>query len=564
MDPLPHQKSDWEHLNEVLMKPGFGIVGVLDLLQTGAVSGAASIAGGFAGAVALGLSGGDVDYAVKRMDEWTEFLSMWAKDGPLTEDAKKMIEPAVPYLSRADKAITDYAEKKALGNPLAATIIKSGIWGLGEILTLGTGAGGQLSKIANIRKIRRQVEADAERLGIRLEEKDFHNDLEKAAREVGSSERGGAAEEYTMALREAEDAAKARKNEAYDIAFQKDAYMETSVMRQVKRDLLDPQDNTSLVWQYGPEGLAEMKHVQWALKQMDSGTFSSDNIATNLRYVERFRQRLGKRIKGADGSEKTALHQIKRALDDRLNEEFNTSMVADGRSALSGEPGALDAYREARKLNQEWQWFHDTKVIADLIKRETAPEQMSAWLIGVGVAGGRKEAGAIIQKIKKLLGDDHPAIDAIRQDFVYELMSPLLKRKPSYEQFLNNYDVMIRNNHSVVSALGLTDSDAAILKNFAEVAAKFPRGGKFYSKAEVMQAVAQFSVGHGIAKGAARIKLVTKLMKWMTGGEDILTKKEFLRTIGNEYMDVPIIPKDSPVAASVLAAGALADLEGIE
>lgn len=528
-----------------------GVIGAIDLAATGVISGGAEIASGMAGLVALALNKGDVDYSVERINKWQEFLSA----GPFTESGQRLIEKVAPPLSRADAAITDFAEEKSGGSPVVATAIKTLIYTGLDVAAAAAPLAKPIKDISKIRSVQRQIMRDANRLGINIKLEDFTDDVLRAAGEIGSSQRGQMAEEYVKALRNAEYVARLKKNSKYMEAGQTNLNVETSMVRKLKRKLLDPNDQGSLVFNYDLTG-KEMLPVREALDLMDKNYFSPDKIATNYKRVEGFRKQLNRKISSANGEAKSALIKIKNTLDDQLTIEFNNAMIQNGRSALSGDTAALQAWVDARKLNQEWAWFKETKVIADLISKEATPEQVSTWVIGTTVSGGKKQAGMVINKIKELLGDGHPAIDAIRQDFTYELMSPLLQNEPNLRQFVKNYDTMMRNNHTVVDALGITKSDAETLRKFAQVAQHLPPEGQFYTVRELIRAFSQIAVGHEVAQGAARVKFSTKVLNALAG-QDAVTKTEILRALDNVYLGEAIIPSDTAVAAGVMTGAAI-------
>jgi nicotinamide mononucleotide adenylyltransferase len=530
-----------------------GIPAAAELALSGITAGALELGSGIAGLTAYALSGGDMDYAADRTRKWQEKMYQ-----PRGEDAQTIIETIAPPLSRADTKITNFAEQKAGGDPLKATAIKTMIYGGADALAAIFPLAKPIKDVAKLKGLQRQIMQDARRLGINLDADDFTNDVIRASKEFGSTQRGAASEEYVQALRRAEYLARLKKNSKYLEAYNTDLKVNTSMMRNLGKELVDENNPDSLAFKYDLTG-KDMKRVRETLNSMKHGYFSGKNKIALFKRVESFRQQLRKKINSAKSSEKAALIQIKAALDDRLNVEFNKAMMNQGDSALTGSPESFNVFNEARQLAKEHAWFNDNKVISDLIRQDTTAEQFSTWLIGASSSGAKKQAGAVVKKIKQLLGDDHPAIEAIRTDFTYELMAPLFKEKPNFQQFINNYDLMLRNNHSLVKELGLLDTDITTLEKFAKTARYLPEGGNFYSIEELTKAFSQIAVGHGVAKGAARVKFMTKVLKLLTG-QSALTEKEILRSLTNSYLDEPIILSNSPAAAGVMAAATVSGI----
>ena len=533
------------------------MAGVADVALMGASAGLAEITSGLAGLTALALTG-DNDYAKQRVDAWAEFMTI----GPLTEGGEYLLSAIAPTLSKADTKITDFAEEKADGDPEVATAIKTGIWG--SIDVAGAAVPGYKAVRGNIRllKMRRQVIADAERLGVEIHLQDFADDVADAAKIVGSESRGEAAEGYVKALRDAEYLARVKKNSLYAAALDEQLFVSTSPIRRIGAELTKELD--------GPFDLdgPKMKTVRRTLDDMHSrklGFGSGQSLAVHFSKFEMLRKRINNRIKDAKGSPRAALIRIKSRIDDFMTTEFNKAVMENGRviskgGALSGDTQGYVAYLSARKATVEHAWFSDTKVIADLVKKDTTVEEFSQWLIGASAVGAKKGAAAVVDKMKLLLGEDHPAIAAVRADFIYELTEPLLQLEPNFHQFANNYDKVLRKNKSLADSLGLQASDVATLAKFAEVVKQLPTGGHIYTFREIIQTVSRLTVGHGVAKGAARVGFMTKMLNYATG-IDAVSPKQILAAIVDVRFDQPIIPKGTPVYSAFIAGAALTGIE---
>lgn len=534
--------------------------GILDLGVMGASAGVAEIVSGLSGLTALAISG-DPDHAANRTKSVQNFLTI----GPFTESGKKILESIAPPMSRADLAIKDFAEEHSDGSPAAAAAIEAGIWGSIDIATAAVPAGKAVVKSAQLRKIRRNVQADAERLGINLHLSDFTDDVADAAKIVGSETRGAEAENYVNALRNAEYLARVKRNSRYMEALDKDLFVTTSPIRRLGADL------TKDLFDRGFDLDADdMLRVRKTLDDMHSpklGFGAGQNLAVHFNQFELLRKRINTRITSSKGSEKAALTSIRRSIDDFMADEFNKAVIENGqivsRGAISGDADGFSAYLSARKANTEWQWFNDTKVISDLIRKDTTPEQFSQWLIGASAVGAKKEAAQVLRKMKQLLGEDHPAIDAVRADFIYEITEPLLQMEPNYRQFANNYDKVLRKNKSLADELGLQQSDVDKLADFAAAARQMPASGHFYSVREVIQTVSRLGVGHSVAKGAARVTFATKVLNYV-GRVEAVSKQQIIDAVASVRIDEPLIPKKTPVAAAFTAGAALSGMSDEE
>ena len=537
------------------------MAGAADVALFAASAGVAEITSGIAGLIALAISRGDPDWAKERIEGWQDFVTI----GPLTEGGKYLISLAVPTLSKADVAITDFAEEKAGGDPLIAAAIKAGILGSIDVAAAAVPGAKVVINTVKMNRMRKLVVADAERLGIDIRLENFADDVADAAKLVGSESRGELAMEYVGALRDAEYLAKLKKNSLYAAALDEKLFVSTSPVRKMGAELTRELD--------GPFDLdgPNMLEVRRTLNDMHSyklGFGSGQGLAVHFNKFEMLRKRINGRIRNSAsakyGTQKAALIQIKARIDDFMIVEFNKAVMENGRiissgGALSGDTQGFLTYLAARKATAEHAWFSDTKVIADLIKKDTTVDQFSQWLIGAS-AVSKSGSAAVVNKMKLLLGEDHPSIAAVRADFIYELTEPLLQLEPNFKQFANNYDKVLRKNKPLADALGLQESDVAALAAYANVARQLPAQSTFYTLREIIQTVSRLGVGHGIAKGGVRVGFMTKVLNAI-GRVEKVTKKEIVSAMVDARFDQPIIPKGTPVYAAFIAGAALTGIE---
>ena len=559
----------WEpSLQDNLRDRGKLALGVADVALTAASAGVAELMSGLHGMVALALSG-DPDYAKERVESMQNFLTI----GPFSEGGQYLLQAVTPAMSKADTAINDYAEEKSKFidedgqeqiNPEVATAIKTGIWGSIDIVSAAVPGAKAVINAAKIRKMRNQVIAETNRLGIDIHLDHFADDVAAAAKLVGSESAGEAATEYVTALRNAENLARIKKNSLYAAALDEKLFVETRPIRRMGAELTRELDGRFDLDAPG-RGMALVRRALDNMHTRKLGFAEGQGLAVHFNKFEQLRKRLNNSLRDTakdpkSASAHAALTQIKTKVDSWMTSEFNKLAIDAGDlkstgGALSGDAAGYIAYLDARKANVEFAWFNDTKIIADLIKKDTSVDQFAQWLIGSSAMGKRGSA-AVVNKLKLLLGEDSPAIAAVRADFVYQLTEPLLQLEPNFRQFANNYDKVLRKNKPLADALELQKADVAALAAYADVARQLPPSGHFYSLPEVLQTIARLSVGHGVAKGAARVGFVTKSLN-VLGRVDAVTQKQILAASIDARFDQPLIPKRKPVYAVVLAAAAL-------
>jgi hypothetical protein len=540
------------------------MIGEADVALSGVAAGVGEVLSGFGGLMALALSG-DPDYAKKRVESWQNVFNI----GPYSEGGEHILNKIAPSMSKADMAVNDFAEEKATdeeGNidPLIASFIKAGIWTSLDIAAAVVPGGKALKGNFNLYKMRKQVIAEANRLGIDIHLDSFADDLADAAKMIGSESAGEAAMEYVTALRNAEYRAMVKKNSLYAAALDEKLFVSPSPIRKMGVELTRELDE--LYDLDGPQhGMAMVRRSLDDMHSRKLGFGSGQNLAVHFNQFEKLRKRVNSRITDTSGNKKfasanSALIRIKNRMDDWMTTEFNKAMIENGKvisegGVLSGDAAGFQAYLDARKANVEFEWFNETKIIADMIKKDASVDQVAQWLVGAA-STGKRGATTVVNKMKKLLGEDHPAIAAVREDFVFNITYPLLKHPPNFLQFMDNYDRVLRKNKPLSDALGLQSSDVAILADYALVASKLPPSGKFYSGRELVQTIARLGVGHGVAKGAARVTFTTKVLN-AVGRIDAVTEKQITAAMVDARFGQPFIPKGTPIYAAIVAGAAL-------
>ena len=161
--------------------------------------------------------------------------------------------------------------------------------------------------------------------------------------------------------------------------------------------------------------------------------------------------------------------------------------------------------------------------------------------------------------MKEILGDNHPAIEGIRQDFLFEIAEPLLKAEPNFAQFTRNYDATIRRNPALVKELGLNQGDLSQLYHFAEVQKRLPKNQRLMSLKDITKGLSQFFVGHKIAKAALRVNISRNIANLFVGADRVGQKQILMELVGAKYGE-PAIPKGGPLAAQFIAGAALTSI----
>jgi len=524
------------------------IGGAVDFAKTILTGAAGEIIGGFGTTLGVALGLIKPEDAKESIEATSNLLTVM----PWTERGGDILEAVAVPLMELEEGGTDLSFALAKGDPEVATLIKTAMFGGAELLLPGPKG---VKSFLNSRRLARQVKemkTIADDLGINLAMDEYASSVVELASRMTPDQRAQHMPYLIEKLDEAAGAARARKDAAYEVAKRSETWVETRAVRALADDL----EAKLFEGGYDVNG-PDMKVVRDTLDDMRTsdlgpqGSFGGDSIAVRLGQLELVRKRANQRWKPNNDKPNKALGEIKHGIDRFIDNEFNKIAQEQG-SAISGDTAGVLAWKEARELNATYKKnFKEDKVIRSLIEKESTPEQYSAWLIGASAMGARKEAASTVARIKTILGDNHPAIESIRQDILFSVAEPLLRDAPAWKTFLNNYNRVIKNNPSLVRELGLDVGDLKQLHDFALVQTRLPHGVPV-TVADMTTAVSRFFAGHKIARATVRVNFFRGALNKMVGLNRVGQKEILLDLLGLKSGE-PAIPRTSPVWAQFMA-----------
>lgn len=277
------------------------------------------------------------------------------------------------------------------------------------------------------------------------------------------------------------------------------------------------------------------------LKEVNLMASMPSNYSVKLNSLANFRKRLNKN-KSNDPAEATAIGVVKGQLDSFLEDSFNADMI-------KGNPQAVDAWKKAtaasRKLKED---FSDNRVIKKLAEQEATPEQIKSWVLGASSVGAKKEAGAIVTKLNEILGKESPAMNGLRNEVVFDIMEPLLREAPSPSGFISKHDNFVRNNPTVMKELfGDSVGELTELRKFA--AAALNNKGKL-NDIDFDATAARLVWGNSLAKNAAQLSLLTRLLKGVRGSLPFSDRKAVIADFLGYNPRKGMIPLGGPAATA--------------
>lgn len=547
-DPLRRARRQRKRVAAV----GEDIMGVGGVAKTIVSGGIGEIVAGFNNTLAM-IGGRSVDDAAADIAATSDFFTLT----PSTQRGQDFLENIAVPLLKFENNITNFAERASDGNPAAATIIKTAIMG-GVELAIPTKNAPKVAVLERqLRAKRRDVKESAEALGIRLDARNLATDVVEAAKRMTPEERAANAPALQKSLQDAARIEGKKRDALFTTARESKTFIETRSVRSLANDI-----EANLRSEGYPLNDPDFSKISRTLDDMRSGAFEEGaSLATTLNNLELVRKSTNRR-RGNNSEINRGLNQIRLSIDEFVDNEFNKIAVDQGRSAISGETSGVQAWKDARAANVQWHKnFSEDKVISQLIQEDVSATTMNQWMLGATAMGARKEAVSTIQRLKGVLGDSHPAIEGIRQDFLFTVAEPLFKDRPNFGQFVDRYDSIIRNNGPLVRELGLDTGNFRELLDFARAQRKLPPPKQTFQAKDLTQALSQFFVGHQIAKAGMRVNLTRRLLNAMpVFNIDQVPPRQILEEVIGIRFGEPMLPKKGPLAAEFIAGAALTGL----
>jgi hypothetical protein len=578
--PLPGGEEDtfgddlWRHTK--------GMIGVINTVASSAI---AEPLAGWSGIFRL-LANGSMDQAANDIRAAQDAMT-WT---PSSEEGKQMLENVAAPLKKLDDSADWLATAVSFGNPYAEATIYSTL--VGGLSVAGMRGGSRIKvnqRVAEVEKIAKDlgINTKPEKLGASVIEAaermtpnqraanagDLRDALRVAdevenARVAGLRKRAAETETFVSVEEAAKFAAKSSKElleEGFDIAEMPVLRKRMQEIAKLERRTTEAQADAfvnTAQQRASREGLtrAQQRHMDSIVPQ---STARSTPLAP-LQSVEVIRRRIEKTLLSrkdrtnlpATTRESLALTSLENKLGTWLDNQFNADMI-------SGSPEGIARWKEFNAASQSYRArFNADRTLTQLMDMAASPEQISQFLIGTS-AVSKPQAGAVIRRLKDVLGENHPAIKGIQQDYLYNVAAPLLQSTPDFKAFIHNYDTAIRGNASLVKQLGLKESNLGDLRRFAATAAEIPGGVGGAIVPDFHRAFSQFFAGNKLAKASLRVQLFTNVLKLITGKKRI-TQKRILADLAEAQFDGPALSKGSVASGRIIQAAVLADIVGAD
>lgn len=570
---------------------------------------------GLRGLWGLTIGGKTNDEVVEDMEA---FKDAWTLV-PVTEEGKVMLETIAEPLARLDERAMDIAADTSGflgGNEMASTMIYTTLMAIPELAGFRGGSvvknlgGRDIHPIKSRRKGRpdaplivnqlRKASEAAEKLGVSPVQQTLPSDIIKATKKMSSSVAAANASQLQNAMVKAKQVQRARLEKMRSGANKQRAFVNVEeaarfaddfqrraiengddlakmpVVRERLKEIQDLQKSTQAVE-------AEVASKSAAFKQTAADTAGKTGIDRRKAFVNTasstvkiksrrvqdwitIRNRIDKHLESTRNNprvpettnERTILNRLKNEMDANLQHQFNNDMI-------DGSPDAIQMWRDYDVARNHFnETFHTDKVIMRLIEQEAGPEQIKRWVMGANAANMNPQMHTTMNRIKQVLGPDHPAIRGIQLDFMYDVVRPMFATKgPNFDGLIRNIDNVTQTRREVLRAMDIDVDNLKALRSWAKVAKENPPSATVKLINDGAMLLARMSpFAHSIAKQGAKVSLLANVFRKMSG-KHTASQKKLLAEFSDAQWGEPVFSKGGMTAGRILQGAVLADLSGI-
>ena len=587
--------------------PGMALdtaIGLVDNTKTFVGGAVGEIAGGAIAAGYMGvvsgweyMAGRKVDMPKVADDAANIFNSITDGVGyitqPWTDQGKEQLEAIARPMMFADKHARNLSEYIGHGDPFWSAAAYTTLMGATEL------AGVKGIHTNSVRALPRaqaaRIKKLADDMGIIPTQGDMTDSIVAAAQKMSSAERAAAHPALRDALVESQRVAKMQRDQLAEAARGTYAAMKAGDLAELGKgldaqlriagyDLVDMKaarsvlDDLMAIQKESPlTGKRQLAGQEAAAAAESSNLIlpgsvkreaaqvvkqSADEIQAGLDEVWTIRNRVEKAYSKdpklnnlpESQNQNKVLKIIERSIDDMLETQYAQGM-------MSGSPEALQAWQQATAARQYVNsTFNENRFIAKLVDLEATPIELRAALTGKSATAPAAHAVRTIRKLKEILGREHPSFKGIQNDYVHEMVQPLLEDIPNLDKFIRNYDSLVVNNADLVRELNLDLSGLRELRDFAHTARKLPPKHPLLTREFFASIAARTGFGHAIAIAGMKVGIAKRIFGALLG-KDVVKQKQILADVTMARYGEPAIPRGTALFETVVQSAIVADAE---
>jgi hypothetical protein len=187
----------------------------------------------------------------------------------------------------------------------------------------------------------------------------------------------------------------------------------------------------------------------------------------SLDKIERARRVIGKNIDAtitSNPADAQAMGILKNAMDDWVFHKIDTDL-------FSGDPAALAQLKAGRAARKELGDKFEVrgkddrvgKTMQRIMGSDPTPEQMANWILGTATLGGKEFSAQITDRVKTILGKDHPGFLALKEAAFLKLVGDKAGDLKSTKMMSKNIREGLGSQPSLMKTL-FTPEDIATIR----------------------------------------------------------------------------------------------------
>lgn len=157
---------------------------------------------------------------------------------------------------------------------------------------------------------------------------------------------------------------------------------------------------------------------EWRAKS--ASTQELKKSVVELNDLADFRKRVSALSRSPDATVSGAASTMRHAIDKWFDAQLTNDLVSGSADAITKWKSANSAFR------QMFDTFRTETSIKNLIERSATPEDVKKWVYGKTAMGAGSHAGAVVSKLKTILGENSPEFTALKQGVAYDIVAPLM------------------------------------------------------------------------------------------------------------------------------------------
>lgn len=327
--------------------------------------------------------------------------------------------------------------------------------------------------------------------------------------------------------------------------FSRLAGTESKAIREVK---LDPVPGRRLGGL--PDNLERIvTRMEWRGKNAKNQEVKKSVVELN--DIADFRKRVSAQTRASDATVSAAATTVRHHIDQWFNAQLTNDLVSGSADAITKWKSATGAYKEM------FDNFRAEPAIKSLIDKEATPETVKKWVYGMSAMGANSQAGQVVAKLKNILGDSSPEIEALRQGVMYDIVEPILVGnlgEASSSAFMKNLAKVkskqptLWNNIFSPQDMGALDSLGKMVSAAGKV--EFPKA--LVKDMNQAIAVVLFPKAHPIRAGSVTLNLIDGVIQRLRSANSPSAKMQYLEQLSGVKMTNNMFSAQTPAMAAIV------------